>query len=85
MAGDALAYVNSTGSLECQIQGTTGDSYAGPNGIALDGLPATIAGAAEVVLTSAGSISVSCNYAASNNGDVLLNGATIAMPVSAVN
>jgi hypothetical protein len=85
MAGDAVAYLNSTGALECQIQGATGNSYAGPNGIPLDGLPTTIAGAAEVVLTAAGSISVSCNYAASNNGDVLLNGAIIVMPVGAVN
>jgi hypothetical protein len=88
MSGDALAYTNATATLVCSIQDTTGSYYAGPNGIELSGQLSTIGGAAEVVLASAGSISVSCNYngtSLSGSPNVLIDGAIIAMPVSAVN
>jgi hypothetical protein len=88
MSGDALAYTNATASLVCRIQDTAGNYYAGPNGIELSGQLATIGGAAEVVLASAGPISVSCNFfgtSQSGSPNVLIDGAIIATPVSAVN
>jgi|HubBroStandDraft_2_1064218.scaffolds.fasta_scaffold39645_1 hypothetical protein len=88
VAGDAFAYTNATASLTCRVQGATSDSYPGPNGISLAGQLSTIAAAAEVVLTTSGSISFACQFSgASQSGspNVQIDGAMIVMPVSEVN